>query len=330
MRRRKFIAALGAAAMVWPSISRAQQTPRLRRIGVLMGLQASDPLGQAEFKALQHGLQDLGWNHGQNVQFEVRWPDTNIERISAAAKELVTLHPEIIVARATPSTAAAKRESGTIPIVFLQVADPLGVGFVQSLARPGGYLTGFTNFEASLGGKWLELLKQIAPRLDRVAVLFNPDTAPYAETFLKSIEAAAPSFDVRSTRVPIRNVSELEASISNISRQLGGGIVQIPDTYTLAHRDLLIALSARYKVPAVYSNNSFAVSGGLNSYAVDSRDVFRRAADYVDRILKGAKPVDLPVQQPTKFELAINVKTAKALGLTVPPVLLARAYELIE
>ena len=329
MRRRKFIAALGASAIVWPHISRGQQT-RLRRIGVLMGLQESDRLGQAEFEALQQGLQELGWNHGQNIQLEVRWPDTDVDRISAAAKELVTLHPEIIVARGTPSTAAAQREAGHIPIVFLQVADPRGVGFVQSLPRPGGYLTGFTNFEASLGGKWLEILKQIAPRVDRVAVLFNPETAPYAATFLNNIEAAAPMFDVRCSGIHTRNISELEASISNISRELRGGIVQIPDTYTLAHRDLLIALTARHKVPAVYSNNSFPVSGGLISYALDSRDVFRRAADYVNRILKGAKPMDLPVQQPTKFELVINLKTAQALGITVPPTLLARADEVIE
>ena len=229
-----------------------------------------------------------------------------------------------------PSTAAAQRETGAIPIVFLQVADPLGVGFVQSFARPGGNLTGFTNFEASLGGKWLELLKQIAPRVDRVAVLFNPDTAPYGGIFLKSIETAAPTFHVRSTEIHIRNVSDLESAISNISREPGAGIVQIPDTYTLAHRDLLIALTARHKVPAIYSNNSFSVSGGLISYAVDSRDVFRRAAHYVDLILKGTKPMDLPVQQPTKFELVINLKTTKALGITVPPTLLARVDELIE
>jgi len=222
VKRRRFIAALGAAAMVSPAISRAQQT-RLRTIGVLMGLEAGDQLGQAEFNSLQHGLRELGWNHGQNVQLEVRWPGTDIDRIGTAAKELVTLHPEIIVARGTPSTAAAQRETGAIPIVFLQVADPLGVGFVQSFARPGGNLTGFTNFEASLGGKWLELLKQIAPRVDRVAVLFNPDTAPYGGIFLKSIETAAPTFHVRSTEIHIRNVSDLESAISNISREPGQG-----------------------------------------------------------------------------------------------------------
>jgi putative ABC transport system substrate-binding protein len=329
MKRREFIALLGGAAAAWPLAVDAQ-AERVRSIAVLTGLPATDPLGQAEVAAFRHGLQELGWVPGRNIQIEYRWPDTDIDLIGAAATELVALKPEVILARATPSVAAVRRETSAIPVVFLQVADPLGVGFVQSLSRPGGNITGFTNFEASLGGKWLELLKEIAPGVKRVAALFNPDTAPYAGTFLRTIEAAAPAFGVEPITATVRNADEIEGAIAAVAREPGGGIVQIPDSFTLAHRESIIGLLARHRLPAIYSNHTFPASGGLIAYAVDSRDIFRRAASYVDRILKGTKPLDLPVQQPTKFELVINLKTAKALGLDVPSTLLARADEVIE
>lgn len=302
----------------------------MRRIAVLTGLPANDALGQMEVAALQRGLQELGWVEGRNVHIEYRWPGSDIERIDAAAKELVATGPEVIVARATPSVAALRRETGTIPIVFLRVADPIGVGFVRSLARPGGSITGFINFEASLGGKWLQLLKEIAPGVARVAVLFNPDTAPHAGAFLATIEAAAPHLAVMATPAPTRSAAELETVIAAVAQSPGGGLLQIPDSFMLANRELLVRLAARHRLPAVYPNLAHTASGGLIAYGVDSGDIFRRAAVYVDRILKGAKPRDLPVQQPVKFQLAINLKTAKALGLDVTPMLLGQADEVIE
>ncbi len=328
MKRREFIALLGGAAAAWP-VHTLAQGGGMRRVAVLTGLPPGDGLGDQEITALQQGLQELGWVKGRNLQLEVRWPGANVDRIEAAAKELVAGSPDLILARATPSVAAVRQVAGTIPVLFLQVADPLGMHFIESLARPGGNITGFTNFEASLGGKWLELLKVMAPRVRRVAVLFNPDTAPFARIFLQTIDAAAPTFKVEPFTAPARDVAAIERAIAAVAGE-GGGLVQIPDSFTVANRDLIVRLAARYRLPAVYSNNVFARDGGLLSYAVDSRDVFRRAAAYVDRILKGARAGEMPVQQPNKFELVLNLRTAKALGLAVPPTLLALADAVIE
>ena len=285
MRRRDVIALLGGAAVAWPQRALAQSTRR--RIAVLMGMPAGDPLGQAEAAAFEQGLKDLGWTASRNIQLEYRWPGSDFDRLGAAAKELVAWNPDVVIARGTPSVAAVRREAVVIPIVFLQVADPLGVGFVESLARPGNNITGFTSFEASLGGKWLELLKELAPQVARVAVLFNPQTAPFAKVFLQTIDIAAPSFRIEPFTAPTRDAAGIERAIAAIAREPGGGLVQIPDSFTVAHRELIIGLAAEHRLPAVYSNNAFARSGGLISYAVELRDVFRRAATYVDRILKG-------------------------------------------
>jgi putative ABC transport system substrate-binding protein len=329
MKRREFITLLGgAAAAAWPQ--RALGQSERRRVAVLMGLPAGDPLGQAEVAAFERGLKDLGWTATRNIQLEYRWPGSDFDRLAAAAKELVAWNPDVIIARATPSVAAVRRETIVIPIVFLQVADPLGGGFVESLARPGNNITGFTNFEASLGGKWLELLKEMAPQVARVAVLFNPETAPFAKIFLQTIDTAAPSLRIEPFTAPTRDVAGIERAITTVAHGPGGGLVQIPDSFTVAHRELIIGLAAKHRLPAVYSNNAFARSGGLISYAVESSDVFRRAATYVDRIFKGTRASELPVQQPTKFELVINLKTAKVLGLKVPENLLALADEVIE
>jgi putative ABC transport system substrate-binding protein len=328
LRRREFITLLGGTAVAWPRRALAESQPR--RIAVLMGLPTGDPLGQAEAAALEQGLKDLGWTANRNVQLEYRWPGSDFGRLEAAAKELVAWNPDVIIARATPSVSAVRRETIVIPIVFLQVADPLGVGFVESLGRPGNNITGFTSFEASLGGKWLELLKEMAPRVTHVGVLFNPETAPFAKIFLQTIDTAAPSFRIEPFSAPARDVAGIERAIVAAAREPGGGLVQIPDSFTVAHRDLIIGLAAEHRLPAIYSNNAFARSGGLVSYAVESIDVFRRAANYVDRILQATRASELPVQSPTKFELVINLKTAKALGLTVPDTVLARADEVIE
>jgi putative ABC transport system substrate-binding protein len=328
MRRREFITLLGGAAAAWPQRALAQSARR--RIAVLTGLPAGDPLGQAEAAAFEQGLKELGWTAARNIQLEYRWPGSDFGRLEAAAKELVAWNPDVIIARATPSIAAVRRETVVIPVVFLQVADPLGGGFVESLARPGNNITGFTNFEASLGGKWLELLKEVAPQVARVAVLFNPETAPFAKIFLQTIDMAAPSLRIESFTAPTRDAAGIERAIAAVAREPGGALVQIPDSFTLAHRELIIGLAAEHRLPALYSNNAFARSGGLISYAVESSDVFRRAATYVDRILKGTRASELPVQQPTKFELVINLKTAKTLGLKVPDNLLSLADEVIE
>jgi putative ABC transport system substrate-binding protein len=330
MRRREFITLLGGAAIAWPPSAGAQQPSQMKRIGVLMGLPKGDLGGQSEFEALVQALDELGWREDHNVSMEVRWSTVSADQIAMYVKELVRLRCDVVIGRGTPAVKALLRESPGLPIVFLMVADPIGPGFVQSLARPGGNVTGFTNFEASLGGKWLGLLKEIAPRVDRVAVVFNPDTAPYAEGFVQSVEQASHALGVKSITADVHNIGQIESVIASLGEPTGGGIVQIPDTFTLAHRDSIIEMAARHRVPAIYSNRFFTASNGLMAYAVDSREIFRRAAPYVDRILKGTKPANLPVEQPMKFELAINLKTAKALGLTVPPSLLARADEVIE
>jgi putative ABC transport system substrate-binding protein len=328
MRRREFIAGLGSAA-AWPVVAQAQQGDRVRRIGVLMYNEENDPLGKADISAFTQALADLGWTDGRNVRMDVRWGLDDNNRIRALARELVGLQPDIILAGLSQATVALQRETRTIPIVFAIAVDPVAQRIVASLNRPGGNATGFAGYEASVGGKWLELLHEIAPGLKRAATIFNPDTAPVS-AHMPSLEAAARSLKVQSIIAPVHSDAEIEAAIIALGREPGGGLVVIPDTFMAVHRAPIISAAAKNNVPAVYSASAFAREGGLLSYGVDRVDTFRRAATYVDRILRGAKPGDLPVQQPTKFELVINLKTAKALGLTIPETLLATADEVIQ
>jgi ABC-type uncharacterized transport system substrate-binding protein len=330
MRRREFVSLFGSAAAAWSLAARGQQSDRLRRIGVLMGLSEGDGGGQAEVNALQEGLRDLGWVEGHNIHIDYRWSGGDTERARAFAKEVVALKPDVLVTRSTPATLALKAETSTIPIVFVSIAEPNVTGLVESLGRPGGNITGFTNFEASLGGKLMDLLKQVSPRLKRASFLYNPATAPYAQSYLRSAQAAAAALAVEPVASPVQNDTDIEAAITALAREPGGGLVGMPDTFIQQRRDLIITLVGRYRLPAIYANRVWAPSGGLMSYAVDALDLLRRAAAYVDRILKGARPNDLPVQQPSKYERIINLKTAKALGLTVPLNLLATANEVIE
>jgi putative tryptophan/tyrosine transport system substrate-binding protein len=329
MRRREFIAGLTGTA-AWPLAARAEQPNRARRIGVLMNVVQEDPGGPADVMAFRQGLSELGWIEGRNVDIEFRWPGGDINRIQTLAKELVGLRPDVLIGRSTPTTAALKQETATIPIIFVNVPEPVEQGFVQTLARPGRNITGFTNFEASIGGKWLQLLKEVDPRIARVAVIYNPQTAPFAGLFLRSVQSAAPTFAVETVAMPIQGDADIEAALTMFARQPSGGLIAIPDSFTVQHRDRIIALTARYRLPALYSTLSATPSGGLMAYAVDTRDTMQRAAGYVDRILKGAKPGDLPVQQAAKFQLSINLKTAKAIGLDVAQNLIARAHEVIE
>ena len=327
MRRRNFITLLGGVA-AWPLAASAQQPDRVRRIGVLITLAADDPEGQARVAAFRQGLQQLGWTGGHDVQIETRWATSNIEARKHAA-ELVALAPDLILATGSPTVAALQQATRSVPIVFVNVADPVGAGFVDGLARPGGNITGFALYEYSMSGKFLELLKEIAPRVTRVGVLRDPAIAAGSGQ-LGVIQALAPSFGVELTPIGVRETGEIERGISAIAHGPNGGVIVTGSPLAVIHRELIIALAARHRLPAVYFYRFFVREGGLISYGPDSIDPYRRAAGYVDRILKGEKPADLPVQAPTKFELAINVKTAKTLGLDVPPALLARADEVIE
>ena len=295
-----------------------------------MGFAESDREGQAFVAAFREGLQKLGWTEGRNIRIDTRWATPDTESMQRFAKELVALQPDLILSQSTPTTAALLQQTRTIPIVFAIVADPIGSGFVASFPRPGGNVTGFITMEPTMAGKWLELLKEIAPRVARVAMLFNPATATYAEYWLNPFKAAAASFAVEAIAAPVHDRSELESVVAAQAREPNGGLIVMPDTFTNAHRVEITSLAARYRLPAVYPYRLFAEVGGLLSYGDDLTDNFRRAATYADRILKGAKPSELPVQAPVKFELVINLKTAKALGLEVPPQLLARADEVIE
>jgi len=325
--RRELLAGLGGAAAAWPLAARAQQPERMRRVGALMGY----PEAQSELASFLQELQKLGWVEGRNLRTDIRWwIAADPESTHRFAKELVALQPDLILSQTTPTTAALLQETRTIPIVFAILADPVGSGFVASLARPGGNATGFVVMEGSLGGKWLELLKEIAPRVARVAALFNPTTASYFEYYLKPFYAAAASFGVVAITAPVHDMSELESVIATLALEPNGGLVVPPDPFTVAYSAEIISLAARYRLPAVYPVRFFAELGGLLSYGNDVNDNFRRAATYADRILKGEKPNELPVQAPVKFELVINLKTAKALGLDVPFQLQQRADEVIE
>ena len=330
IRRREFSTLLGSAA-AWPLAARAQQGGVMRRVGVVMPLAADDPIGQARIAALREGLEKLGWTEGRNIRIDTRWTTTGeVESMQRFAKELVALQPDLIVTQSTPITATILQETHTIPIVFALVADPIGSGFVASFAKPGGNVTGFVTIEPTMAGKWLELLKEIAPRADRVAFLFNPATATYFEYWLNPFKAAAVSFAVEAITASVRDTSELEGVIAAQARRPNGGLIVMPDTFTDAHRVEIASLAARYRLPAVYPYRQFTAVGGLLSYGDDLIDNFRRAPTYVDRILKGEKPSELPVQAPVKFDLVINLKTAKALGLDVPLHLQQRADEVIE
>jgi putative ABC transport system substrate-binding protein len=328
MRRREVIVGLGGT-VAWPLAARAQQGDRVRRFGVLMSPDENDPLTKAYVSAFTQALADLGWVDGRNLRTDLRWGGADINRIRALAQELVGLQPDIIAANGTPATAAVQRETRTIPIVMVNIADPVASGLVARLDRPSGNITGFANNEASLGGKWLELLSEIAPGIKRAAIMFNPDTAPVS-VYMPSLETAARSLKVVPIIAPVHGDVEIETAINALGREAQGGLVVMPDVFMNAHRAPIISAAARNNVPAVYYLSYFARDGGLLSYGVDQVDIFRRAAPYVDRILRGAKPADLPVQFPTKFEMVVNLKTAKALGLAVPPSILLRADEVIE
>jgi putative ABC transport system substrate-binding protein len=330
VRRRDFITFLGVAAVSWPLALRAQQTDRVRQIGVLMGLSPSDAGAQAELTTFRQRLAVLGWVEGRNIHLEFRWPGGDIALARTFAKELVAINPNLLMSRSTPTTAALKQETSTIPIVFVNVAEPIESGFVQSLARPGGNITGFTNFEGSIGGKWLQLLKECDPRITRVAVIYNPQTAPFFAAFLQSVQSASPMFAVEIINMPVGSEAEIAPALTAFSQQPGAGLVAIPDSFTREHLQRIISLCAQTRLPALYSNLVSTPDGGLLAYAVDTRTLFHRAASYVDRILKGTRPSELPVEQPTQFELSINLKTAKALGLEIPATLIARADEVIE
>ena len=332
MRRRQFIAMIGGAAAAWPLVAAAQPSDEIRRIGVLTNYSGSDPVAEEWLTAFRNGLAALGWHDGRNVQFDYRRTAGNADRLAAFAKELVASRPDVVFAVTTPAVAALLHETHTIPIVFAQVSDPVGSGFAASVARPGGNVTGFTdiNIEASIGGKWLELLTQIAPAVRRVIMIYNPPTAPFADYFLRPFEAAGAIHKVQTRAAPVDSDADIETALGALARQGGGGFVVMPDAFTNIHRDQIVALAARHRLPAVYPFRWFADIGGLMSYGIDTDEMFRSAAAYVDRILKGEKPADLPVQGPTKFELVVNQKAAKALGLTVPQPLLVTADEVIE
>jgi ABC-type uncharacterized transport system substrate-binding protein len=330
MRRREFLGVLGGAAAAWPLVARAQQPERMRRIGVLMGRVEGDTEGEARMVAFREQFEKLGWIEGRTVRTDIRWQTQDVESLQRLAKELVGLQPDVILSESTPPTAALLQQTRTIPIVFAVVSDPIGSGFVANLARPGGNVTGFLNIEGSLGGKWMELLKEVAPRVARVAMLYNPTTAPYAEIYIKPFKAAADSLGIEAITAPVRDPSELETIIGPHARAPNGGLIAMPDAFMNTHRERIVLLAAHHRLPAAYAYRLNVEIGGLLSYGFDTHNNFRRAAMYVDRILKGEKAGDLPVQAQDKFELVINLKTAKALGLEVPPTLLARADEVIE
>jgi putative tryptophan/tyrosine transport system substrate-binding protein len=328
--RRKFIATLGAALFVWPLAARAQQGDRMRRVGVLMNRAADDPEGKVRLAAFLRGLQELGWTDRRNVRIDYRWAADDADRSRRYAAELVALAPDVILASGSQSVAALEQTTRTVPIVFASVVDPVGAGYVTSLARPGGNTTGFTSFEYAMSGKLLELLKEIAPRVTRVAVLRDPAIAAGIGQFAAIQAMAPPSFGVELSPIDVRDADEIERDVASFARESNGGLIVTASSGAAVHHELITMLAARHRLPAVYTFRYFVTDGGLISYGPDPTDQFRGAAGYVDRILKGEKAADLPVQAPTKYELAINLKTAKALGLTFPPSLLARANEVIE
>jgi ABC-type uncharacterized transport system substrate-binding protein len=332
IRRRELIALLGGAAAAWPLAARAQPRDRVRHIGVLMNGAATDAIPQSYVAALEQGLGQLGWVDGQNLRMSIRWSagDAALARIYAA--QLIGLMPDVIVTSSTTNLIAVRQATATVPIVFLAVSDPVAQGFVGNVAKPGGNLTGFSAYEFSIGGKWLDLLKEIAPGIERVGVMFNPDTSPQSEFFVRSVEAAAPALGVQSIVVPVRTTAEIEPAFESFARLPKGGLILTTDTFTDMRQNLIVDLASRYRLPAISSNPRFPRDGGLMYYGIslNTADRFRQAAGYVDRILKGARAGDLPVQQADKYTLTINLKTARTLGLTIPLPLIGRADEVIE
>ena len=329
MKRREVLTLLGGAA-TWPLAARAQQPERMRRVGLLTTWSQADTEAQARLAVLRSGLQALGWTQGRNLRIDERWAGADVALLRTYLQELVGLAPDVIVTGNTLATQLLRETTPSIPTVFVGIADPVGSGVVPNLARPGGNVTGFTAFEKEIVGKWLALLKELVPQLERVALLFNTQTAAFAEMFWRAFEVAAPTFGVRPVRMEVRNAVEIEQAIDDFAREPSGALLSVPETTVSVHRELILNLVARKRLPMIYPYRYFPDHGGLASYGIDVRDQWRRAASYVDRILKGEKPADLPVQAPTKYELVINVRTAKALGLDVPPMLLARADEVIE
>src|SRR5215472_4414481 len=331
MRRREFVTLLGGAAAAWPVAARAQQTNQVRRIGVLMGYGSVDPEGQALLAELTWHLAELGWTEGRNVRIEVRWGGSNVDLLQTFARELIGLQPDVLLASSTPTTAALARETQTIPIIFTLIADPVGNRFVASLSHPGGNITGFSVLEASVVSKSFELLRELAPGIKRVAMMFNPDTAPIVNSMVMPVfETTAKSFNIAPIAAPVHSDAEIETLITSLGREPGGALFGGPDTFMTNRRAMIISLAARNHLPTVFENPVFARDGGLVSYGADFRDNFGRSARYVDNILRGAKPSELPVQMPVKYLLTINLKTAKALGIRVPQTLLVAADEVIQ
>jgi putative ABC transport system substrate-binding protein len=330
MKRREFITLIGGAAAAWPLAARAQQDDRARRVGILNLLGETNPEAQLWDTAFRKRLDDLGWVDGRNIRLDYRWASGNVERLQFFAKELVALNPDLLVAISTPATAALQRETKTIPIVFTVVSDPVGSGFVASLPNPGGNITGFINIEASLSGKWLDLMREVAPRVSHIGVMFNPTTAPYARYYVDTFRSAASALSVEPIEAAVHSTTEVEAVMTKLGGAPDSGLVVIPDTSMVIYRETIISLAERYHLPTIYPFRLFVAGGGLISYGIDIPDLLRGAATYVDRILRGAKPNELPVQLPTKFELIVNLKTAKSLGLTIPESFLQRADEVIE
>jgi putative ABC transport system substrate-binding protein len=329
MKRRDFIALLGGAAAAWPLAARATRAERMRRIGVLMGYPEGDPQAQANVTALLEGLQNLGWIEGRNVQIDYRWAGGDPDKARTFARELIATTPDVMVPSTNQVTRILQKETQTIPIVFAFVGDPVGSGFAASLARPGKNITGFANFENSIGGKWVELFTEIAPRAGRVGFVFNPDAAPNVG-FFHAAEAAAPSLGIKLAALAVRDASDVEQAVAAFASEPDGGLIVAPHAVTLGSRKLIIELAARYRLPAIYSDRYFAESGGLVSFGNNTADLFRRAATYIDLMLKGANPAELPVQLPTKFELIVNLKTAATIGLTISESFLTRADDVIE
>jgi putative ABC transport system substrate-binding protein len=331
--RRKFIAAFGGTAVTWPLVARAQQPKRMRRIGVLMSRAADDPEGRAQLGAFVQGLQEASWADGRNVEIATRWAAGDAGQYRKHASELVALEPDVLLAVSTPAVTALQQASRTVPIVFVGVSNPIGSGFVESFSRPGGNITGFTNLEATMGGKWLGLLKEIAPSIKHASMLFNPETANAGASggvYLQSIEAAAHVLSIELNASPVHNPADIDDVFAGIAKSPDGGLIVMPNAFIFKNRERIVAQAARFQIPTVYPLVMFVKAGGLLSYGVDALDGFRRAPPYVDRILKGEKPANLPVQEPINFELAVNLNTAKKLGLTVPQSLLATADEVIE
>src|SRR5262245_2328266 len=328
MRRRQFITLLGGAAIAWPLAARAQQADRVRRIGLLQGLAESDPEAQARTVAFRQALNVLGWIEGRNIRIDYRFAGGDSSRVQTYAAELVNSGPDLIVAHSSPVAAALKQATGAIPIVIAMVNDPVSQGFVASLAHPGGNITGFAFVEFPIVGKWLEMLKEIAPGISRAALIFNPQTEPYCSSYVREVEAASPAAELSA--VPVRDEVELEAAIAALANEPPGGLIAAADPFISAHRALITKLTQYHRLPAVYPFRQFVLEGGLMAYGPDTVDIVRRSASYVDRILKGSTPAELPVQQPTKFQLLINLQTAKSLRIDIPPTMLARADEVIE